>query len=114
MPQPQVLHLPTRSTPALVLGLIEEFRAPLADLIAFPLFAALRHRDGWWQPAPGGSVRLELETRRLLIERFESRLHRASRYRPSGNRERVGRFFELQARALARHIQHGTPLTPAW
>lgn len=108
------LHEPTRSQPALILDLIEEFRAPIADLLAFDLYRRLRGTPGWWESAPGGAVRLSAETRKLLIARFESRLLRRTRYRPTRTREQVGRFFELQARALARAIQSGAPFRPAW
>ncbi|WP_373324319.1 CRISPR-associated endonuclease Cas1 [Tepidiforma flava] len=64
------LHEPARSQPALILDLIEEFRAPIADLLAFDLYRRLRGTPGWWESAPGGAVRLSAETRKLLIARL--------------------------------------------
>ncbi|GAB4338155.1 MAG: CRISPR-associated endonuclease Cas1 [Dehalococcoidia bacterium] len=107
------LHQPGRARPALVLDLIEEFRAPLIDLTVLHTYRSLREGTGWYEATPAGP-RLSLETRKSLIAQFESRLNRQTMYRPTGRREQVGRFFELQARALARTIQSGTPYRPAW
>jgi CRISPR-associated protein Cas1 len=108
------LHEATRAQPALLLDLIEEFRAPLIDLTVFDVYARLRPECAWWEAGNDGDVRLSLETRKLLIARFESRLLRRTRYRPTRRREQVGRMFELQARALARAIQAESALRPGW
>lgn len=108
-----MLHEPSRGQPAAVLDLIEEFRAPLVDFMVFPLYARLRHEDDWWEPH-GGGVRLTWDVRKRLIERFEARLLRRTRYRPSGKRETIARMFELRARELARAIQGQGALKPAW
>ncbi|WP_322796785.1 CRISPR-associated endonuclease Cas1 [Tepidiforma sp.] len=108
-----MLHEPSRGQPAAVLDLIEEFRAPLVDFLVFPLFARLRQQDDWWEPH-GEGVRLTWDVRKRLIEQFEARLLRRTRYRPSGRRETVARVFELRARDLARAIQGQGALKPAW
>lgn len=108
-----MLHEPSRSQPALVLDLIEEFRAPLVDFMVFPLYARIRHDDTWWE-ATDGHVRLSWEARKHLVERFEARLQRRTRYRPTGRRETIQRMFELRARDVARAIQGQGTLKPCW
>jgi len=107
------LHCATRSQPALVLDLIEEFRAPLVDLLVVRLYPTLSRDTGWFEQTEAGT-RLALDVRKQLIAAFEARLTRATRYRPTGRREEVGRLFELQARAVARAIRTGGPVRPAW
>ncbi len=109
------LHEATRAQPALVLDLVEEFRAPLIDFTVFPLWhRTLRTSQGWWEPADRGGVRLTLDTRRTLITAFERRLQRRTRYAPTGRREQVATLFELQARAVGHAIRSGRALRPAW
>lgn len=79
------LHEPTRGQPALLLDLVEEFRAPLADLIVMDLFRRLRDRDGWWEAGDAGGVRLTLETRKVVIGRMEERLARKTRVPTAGH-----------------------------
>lgn len=107
------LHEPGRPRPALVLDLMEEFRAPIVDFTVFRMARRLG-THGWWQDA-GGEARLDETTKRELIRRLEHRFSARSNHVPTASRTSVRQILELQARSFARRLGGDErAYRPAW
>ncbi|MCL6645872.1 MAG: CRISPR-associated endonuclease Cas1 [Dehalococcoidia bacterium] len=102
-----MLHTPGRARPALVLDLMEEFRAPLVDFTVVRLLRRLSTGDeGWWEPTDQG-VRLSWEVRCDLIAAFERRLNAHTRDVIRGGRAPWWRVIERQVEAFGRALRLG-------
>lgn len=101
-----MLHTVGRGRPALVLDLMEEFRAPLVDFTVVRLLRRLASASGWWEPGERG-VRLSIEVRRALIAAFERRWQANTRDAERGGRAPWWRVVERQVEAFARALQAG-------
>jgi CRISPR-associated protein Cas1 len=102
-----MLHAPGRARPALVLDLMEEFRAPLVDFTVVRLLRRLAaSAEAWWEPAETG-VRLSWEVRRDLIAAFERRLNAYTTDRVRGGRVPWWRVIERQVEGFARALRLG-------
>jgi CRISPR-associated protein Cas1 len=101
-----MLHTVGRGQPALVLDLMEEFRAPLVDFTIVRLLRRLVSETGWWEAGEQG-VRLSLDVRRALIAAFERRLQANTRDLVRGGRAPWWRVIERQVEAFAQALRVG-------
>lgn len=105
------LHAVGQNRPALALDVMEEFRPLLVDTVVLALVnggsAELDDiRMGEDQARP---VLLGDRLRDTLVRRYGERLETIARYPATGERTSYRRVLELQARALARALEEGTP-----
>lgn len=105
------LHEVTRGQPALVLDLMEEFRALIADNV---VLTVLNNREIQQKDFAEslGAYRLSDSGRKAFLQGFERKLsdqftHPVFEYRCS-----YRKAIELQARLLARHLQEDVPYKP--
>ena len=91
------LHSLQGRTPTLVFDLMEEFRAPVVDRAVVTL---LNRRE---PAALDDDCRLELRTRRRLLQRIHERLN--ALVRSGGNEATLEQVIARQARALVRHLE---------
>ena len=105
------LHDTTRGQPAIVLDLMEELRALVADNL---VLSVLSHKEV--QPADFeeslGAYRLQDGGRKAFLQAFERKLNTEFQHPVFGYRCTYRRAIELQARLLARHLQEDIPYEP--
>ena len=98
------LHSPHRTDPTLVYDLVEEFRAPFVDRT---VVAMLNRREVLKTDADG---RLDLATRRRLLERLHARLATIVRFR--GHEMTLGDVVDTQARGIVAHLEERATYRP--
>jgi CRISPR-associated protein Cas1 len=105
------LHEVHHGQPALVLDLMEEFRALIADTVVVSLLnrKQLNHKDF---NESLGAYRLTDEARKTFLQAFEQKLNSEFKHPVFEYRCTYRRAIELQARLLSRHLQEDIPYKP--
>jgi len=99
------LHAPGYSRPALVLDLMEEFRAVIVDSVVFRLINARIVTEDDFELTPDDPERpivLKDGGRRRFLTAYEERVQMKVTDRRSGEQVTMRRLWELQARQIAR------------
>ncbi|MBM9433923.1 CRISPR-associated endonuclease Cas1 [Flaviflexus equikiangi] len=102
-PHAGFLHSANRNKPALVLDLMEEFRAPIADSV---VVGALNNGEvavGRFQTA-GSSLRIDDRSRKSLIAAFERRVETEFTHPVFGYKVSWRRAMEIQARMVLGYL----------
>jgi CRISPR-associated protein Cas1 len=95
------LHTDRYGKPSMVLDLIEEFRAPIADKSVITLFARKQVKENDFEKS-GEKLLLSNSGRRLVIEAVMEKLH--GRVDQKGTQRRLCNMIVEQARAVARFV----------
>jgi CRISP-associated protein Cas1 len=105
------LHEVTRGQPAMVLDLMEEFRALVADNV---VLSVLNNREIQRKDFTEslGAFLLSDGGRKTFLQAFERKLSDEFTHPVFGYRCSYRRAIELQARLLARHLQEDVPYKP--
>ncbi len=105
------LHETTRGQPAMVLDLMEEFRALIADSL---ILSVLSHKE--LKPDDFtdnlGAYRLSESGRKKFLQAWERKMNDEFKHPTFGYRCHYRRAIELQARLLSRHLQEGVVYKP--
>lgn len=108
------LHGIRPAKPALVLDLMEEFRAPLADRLVLTLLNRRQLRPKHFQHLPGGAVHLTDEGRSVLIQAWQDWKQQKWQHTLAGREVPAGLLPVMQARLLARHLRGDLPAYLPW
>ncbi len=102
------LHEVHHGQPAMVLDLMEEFRALIADNI---VLTVLHKREIQPQDFDEslGAYRLKEAARKSFLQAFERKMNDEFKHPVFEYRCTYRRAIELQARLLSRHLQEGIP-----
>lgn len=105
------LHEAIRGQPALVLDLMEEFRALVADNLVLSVInkREIQHQDF---TESLGAYRLSEAGRKAFLQAFERKMTDEFKHPVFDYRCTYRRAIELQARLLARHLQEGVVYQP--
>jgi len=105
------LHEPNRGQPSMVLDLMEEFRALIADNL---ILSVLSHREIKPQDFAEslGAYRLEEKGRKQFLEAWEGKMNDEFKHPTFGYQCSYRRAIELQARLMSRHLQEGVVYKP--
>ncbi len=105
------LHEVHHGQPAMVLDLMEEFRALIADNLVLSI---LHNRE--IQPEDFneslGAYRLKDKARKSFLQAFDKKMNDEFKHPVFDYRCTYRRAIELQARLLSRHLQEGIPYKP--
>ncbi|MBW4603965.1 MAG: type I-D CRISPR-associated endonuclease Cas1d [Calothrix sp. FI2-JRJ7] len=105
------LHEVHHGQPSMVLDLMEEFRALIADSVVLGIL-----RKGEIKPNDFteslGAYQLSESGRKCFLEAFERKMNDEFKHPVFDYRCTYRRAIELQARLLSRHLQEGTPYKP--
>jgi CRISPR-associated protein Cas1 len=105
------LHETTRGQPAMVLDLMEEFRALVADSVVLTVL-----KQGQIKPKDFsescGAVRLSDAGCKIFLGAFDRKLSSEFKHPMFGYKCTYRRAIELQARLLGRHLQEGVGYEP--
>lgn len=104
-PQAGFLHALRPGRPALALDLMEEFRALLADRVAFALINRRQLNETHFVWRTGGAVELTDEGRRIVLVAYQKRKQEEVAHPLAGEPVALGLVPLLQARLLARTIR---------
>jgi CRISPR-associated protein Cas1 len=109
------LHADAYNRPSLALDLVEEFRvwvdALILDVCREEIVTPADFRAGGFEEPP---VVMERPAVKRYIAAYEKRLRSRQRHPRTGQRLARWRFLELQARELARCLQHASPDYRPW
>jgi CRISP-associated protein Cas1 len=105
------LHEVTRGQPAMVLDLMEEFRALVADNVVLAVLSKREIQPKDFSESLGAYL-LSDTGRKSFLQAFERKLSDEFTHPVFGYRCTYRRGIELQARLLARHLQEGVPYKP--
>ncbi|MBB1245267.1 type I-C CRISPR-associated endonuclease Cas1 [Streptomyces durbertensis] len=108
------LHGIRPAKPALVLDLMEEFRAPLADRLVLTLLNRRQLRPEHFEYLPGGAVHLTDDGRTALIQAWQEWKQRTWQHTLAGRDVPAGLLPTMQARLLARHLRGDLPAYLPW
>ncbi|MCX2968998.1 MULTISPECIES: type I-C CRISPR-associated endonuclease Cas1c [Streptomyces] len=108
------LHGIRPGKPALVLDLMEEFRAPLADRLVLTLFNRRQLRAEHFDHLPGGAVTLTDDGRTALVQAWQEARQQTWAHTLSGRGVPAGLLPVMQARLLARHLRGDLPAYLPW
>ncbi|UCM87062.1 type I-C CRISPR-associated endonuclease Cas1c [Streptomyces marincola] len=108
------LHGIRPAKPALVLDLMEEFRAPLADRLVLTLLNRRQLRPEHFEHLPGGAVRLTEDGRTVVIQAWQEWRQRPWPHTLAGRDVPAGLLPVMQARLLARHLRGDLPAYLPW
>jgi len=105
------LHEATRGQPAMVLDLMEEFRAPIADSVVLSTInnGEIQHSD--FQESLG-AYRLKDDGRKRFLQAFDRKMNDEFKHPIFNYRCTYRSAIELQGRLLARHLQENLPYKP--
>jgi CRISPR-associated protein Cas1 len=105
------LHEVHHGQPAMVLDLMEEFRALVADNV---VLAVLRNREIQPQDFTEslGAYRLKENAKKAFLQTFDRKMNDEFKHPTFDYRCTYRRAIELQARLLGRHLQEGIPYKP--
>lgn len=105
------LHEVHHGQPAMVLDLMEEFRALVADNV---VLAVLRNREIQPQDFTEslGAYRLKENPKKAFLQAFERKMNDEFKHPVFEYRCTYRRAIELQARLLSRHLQEGIAYKP--
>ncbi len=104
-PQMGFLHVPRPGRPSLGLDLMEEFRAFLADRLAFTLINRKQVTIEHFEPRPGGAVYLNEKGRKEVVAAYQKRKQEEVDHPLLAEKSPIGLLPHLQARLLARHLR---------
>lgn len=104
-PQVGYLHTLRPGRPSLALDLMEEFRAVLADRLAFTLINRQQIQPGHFDTLPGGAVALNERGRKEVIASYQERKQSEFVHPELKQRVTYGTLPIVQARLLARAIR---------
>lgn len=105
------LHEVTRGQPAMVLDLMEEFRALVADNVVVSVLNQREIQSKDFTESLGAFL-LSDGGRRTFLQAFERKLSDEFTHPVFGYRVSYRKAIELQARLLARHLQEEVPYKP--
>ena len=105
------LHETTRGQPAMVLDLMEEFRALIADTIVVTVLLQKELKENDFEESLG-AYRLKDAGRKTFLTAFERKMNDEFKHPVFDYRCTYRRAIELQARLFARHLQEGVPYKP--
>nr|WP_255308481.1 CRISPR-associated endonuclease Cas1 [Streptomyces marincola] len=108
------LHGIRPAKPALVLDLMEEFRAPLADRLVVTLLNRRQLRPEHFAHLPGGAVRLAEDGRTVVIQAWQEWRQRPWPHTLADRDMPAGLLPVMQARLLARHLRGDLPAYLPW
>lgn len=99
------LHRDRPGRASLALDLMEELRPYLADRLALSLINKRRVRPGGFTKDEAGAVRMDDDTRKLVIRAYQKRKDETLLHPFLRERTTVGMVTHLQALLLARHLR---------
>jgi CRISPR-associated protein Cas1 len=105
------LHEVHHGQPAMVLDLMEEFRALVADRVVLSVLRTREIQKSDFQESLG-AYRLSDTARKTFLNAFERKMNDEFKHPTFGYRCTYRRAVELQARLLARHLQEDIPYKP--
>jgi CRISPR-associated protein Cas1 len=108
------LHGLRPAKPALVLDLIEEFRAPLADRFVLSIVNRRQVTTSDFDTLPGGAVRLSEDGRRTVLTAWQEWRAEEREHALVGRHVAHGLLPVVQARLLARHLRGELPGYIPW
>lgn len=105
------LHETTRGQPAMVLDLMEEFRALVADSVVLTVLKQREIKAKDFVESLG-AYRLKDDACKVFLGAFDRKLSSEFKHPIFGYKCSYRRAIELQARLLARHLQEGVVYEP--
>jgi CRISP-associated protein Cas1 len=105
------LHEVHHGQPAMVLDLMEEFRALIADNLVLSLLNKRKIQPQDFTESLG-AYRLKDNGRKIFLEAFEQKMNDEFKHPVFEYKCSYRRAIELQARLLSRHLQEGIPYKP--
>ncbi len=109
------LHADQAARPSAALDLMEEFRPLIVDTVVLDMFRRKMLTNGHFRHE-GNAVLLNDAARKKFLDRFERRMLTPAFHSGSGKKVTYRRMLLLQARNLARAIEHRRPrlYEPVW
>ena len=105
------LHEVHHGQPAMVLDLMEEFRALIADNLVLSLLHKHEIKPEDFHESLG-AYRLKDNARKTFLKAFDQKMNDEFKHPVFDYRCTYRRAIELQARLLSRHLQEGVPYKP--
>ncbi|ALB41814.1 MULTISPECIES: type I-D CRISPR-associated endonuclease Cas1d [Nostocales] len=105
------LHEVHHGQPAMVLDLMEEFRALIADNLVLSLLHKHEIKPKDFNESLG-AYRLKDNARKTFLKAFDQKMNDEFKHPVFDYRCTYRRAIELQARLLSRHLQEGVPYKP--
>ncbi|MFN9558304.1 MAG: type I-D CRISPR-associated endonuclease Cas1d [Dolichospermum sp.] len=105
------LHEVHHGQPAMVLDLMEEFRALIADNLVLSLLHKHEIKPEDFNESLG-AYRLKDNARKTFLQAFDKKMNDEFKHPVFDYRCTYRRAIELQARLLSRHLQEGIPYKP--
>jgi CRISPR-associated protein Cas1 len=105
------LHEVHHGQPAMVLDLMEEFRALIADNLVLSLLHKHEIKPEDFNESLG-AYRLKDNARKTFLKAFDQKMNDEFKHPVFDYRCTYRRAIELQARLLSRHLQEGVPYKP--
>ena len=99
------LHVDRPGRLSLVLDVLEEFRALLADRLVLSLINLRQVRPDGFETQPGGAVLMNASTRKTVLTALTQRKRDEVTHPVLGEKVSIGLLPHIQARLLARHIR---------
>lgn len=113
-PQVGFLHRERPGRPSLALDLMEEVRPLLADRLALTLINRQQVRPSGFTLLPTGAVRMEDNTRKLVITAYQERKREELLHPYLDEKIPLGLLLHIQAQLLARFIRGDTDAYPPY
>jgi len=108
------LHGIRPAKPALVLDLMEEFRAPLADRFVLSLVNRRQITSKDFDALPGGAIHLSEDGRKTVLTAWQEWRSEERQHALLGRNVPHGLLPMVQARLLARHLRGKLPSYISW
>jgi CRISPR-associated protein Cas1 len=105
------LHEVHHGQPAMVLDLMEEFRALIGDNLVLSLLHKHEIKPEDFHKSLG-AYRLKDNARKTFLQAFDKKMNDEFKHSVFDYRCTYRRAIELQARLLSRHLQEGIPYKP--
>lgn len=105
------LHEVHHGQPAMVLDLMEEFRALFADNLVLSLLHKKEIQPQDFNESLG-AYRLKDNAKKIFLQAFDKKMNDEFKHPVFDYRCTYRRAIELQARLLSRHLQEGVPYKP--
>ncbi|MBD2136802.1 CRISPR-associated endonuclease Cas1 [Anabaena sp. FACHB-1237] len=105
------LHEVHHGQPAMVLDLMEEFRALIADSLVLSILNKQEIKPNDFNESLG-AYRLKDNAKKTFLEVFNKKMNDEFKHPVFDYRCTYRRAIELQARLLSRHLQEGVPYKP--
>ncbi|WP_435020763.1 type I-C CRISPR-associated endonuclease Cas1c [Tundrisphaera sp. TA3] len=99
------LHADRSGKPSLALDLMEEFRAPIADRLAFSMINRRQIDAGGFKVQENGAVEMNDATRKAILAAYQQRKREALTHPVLGEPTTIGLLLHLQALLMARWIR---------